>query len=497
MNAPQQRQGLWRFARNVSSLLTSDVVNRATSFVVYAAVGRSLGAMSFGQLLLAVSLFQLFARFSTLGLRDLVTREVAKDTGQTGRYLGNAGLLILGGSILASGAILILVALLGYASETVRVILFLFLGLLPFGITRVTEAVFIAWEQAKYIAWVNIPINLIQTTVALWLVLSGHNVGLVAVSMAAAYLAMAVLQWGLAVRMARPESYLLSLSFCRELLGSTVPFFGMQATIAITASINIVLLSKFVGEVGVGVYSAATQLLVPLVLVTETVASVLFPSMVRQARRGVGHLKRITHQAAEFTIAFILPAVALLVILGGSLLTAIYGSDPEFDESRRVLQILSFKQIELGITAIFARTLLTLGAEKRLLRILAVRTVVQLVAAFLLIWRYGVIGAAVAALIVGFVNVVMHYTSTARLLSGFGLLAALWRPAVGAAAMTVFLAVTSNLHDLIRLAGSGVIYLGVLGGLIAMSPGGFGRLWIQDTADEADTADAETSDPSG
>src|SRR5207247_10755537 len=80
---------------NALSILTSDVMNRATSFVVYAMVARKLGAFEFRQMSLALSLFYIFQIFAVSGVKTLLIREVAKDRSQTRKYFVN-GCMIVG-----------------------------------------------------------------------------------------------------------------------------------------------------------------------------------------------------------------------------------------------------------------------------------------------------------------------------------------------------------------------------------------------------------------
>ncbi|MCA9882969.1 MAG: hypothetical protein KC708_08370, partial [Anaerolineae bacterium] len=53
-NSAKQSSSLRKIASNMSSLIASDVINRVTSFVIYALVGRYLGAFAFGQMSLAL-----------------------------------------------------------------------------------------------------------------------------------------------------------------------------------------------------------------------------------------------------------------------------------------------------------------------------------------------------------------------------------------------------------------------------------------------------------
>ena len=61
-----------RFAGNVASLLTSDVLNKATTFAIYAMVSRYVGMHSFGQLSLGLLLLYTFQVFATIGLPTLL-----------------------------------------------------------------------------------------------------------------------------------------------------------------------------------------------------------------------------------------------------------------------------------------------------------------------------------------------------------------------------------------------------------------------------------------
>src|SRR5437899_12274886 len=71
---------------NALSILTSDAMNRATSFVLYALVARRLGAHEFGQLSLALTLFYIFQVLALAGLKTLTIRQVPIDRTQTRRY---------------------------------------------------------------------------------------------------------------------------------------------------------------------------------------------------------------------------------------------------------------------------------------------------------------------------------------------------------------------------------------------------------------------------
>src|SRR5690242_21375637 len=96
---------LKKVSANALSILSSDVMNRATSFVLYALVARHLGAHEFGQLSLALTLFYIFQVLAVAGLKTFTIRQVTIDRSQTSRYF-TAGCAIVTLSSFSSLALL-------------------------------------------------------------------------------------------------------------------------------------------------------------------------------------------------------------------------------------------------------------------------------------------------------------------------------------------------------------------------------------------------------
>src|SRR6266481_5025099 len=106
---------------NALSILTSDVMSRMTSFVLYALVARHLGAQEFGQLSLAFTLFYTFQVFAVGGLKTLIIRQVAKDRAQTQLYFINGCMIVALSSLASIAALWSFVHLMHYPPATNRV----------------------------------------------------------------------------------------------------------------------------------------------------------------------------------------------------------------------------------------------------------------------------------------------------------------------------------------------------------------------------------------
>lgn len=198
-----------RIAGNAISILTSDVLNRATTFVLYALVARHLSAFAFGQISLALTLFYTFQMVAVAGTKTLITREVARDRKQTGHYLVNGGMIVAVFSFLAMLLLLVFVRLMHYAASTAAIILLLSLGLLPYALSALYEAVFQAWERMHYIAHANVPVNLAKVCLA-WLLFSqGYGLYHLVILLLASYVAVAGIErWLLCRCMTVPRACL-------------------------------------------------------------------------------------------------------------------------------------------------------------------------------------------------------------------------------------------------------------------------------------------------
>lgn len=463
-----------RLAVNIGALFTSNVVNRATSFLVYAMVAAFLGARELGQLALAMSLFFLLNRFVLLGLETLTTREIAQDRDQTGRYLSTAGVMVAVSAVLSLPVAWGVVALMGYSDSTGRVILFLFLGMLPFALGQLTEATFVAWERSKLVAFSNSPVWIVQTGVAFLLLRGGRGVDAIALSIAAAYAAILCVHGLLLFVTIRP-----SIRFDRHhaprMLQSSLPFLGISGMNAIRSNANILLLSRFSSEAAVGLFAAANQLLTPMHLVFQATGMGAFPAMVRQFKSQASRVSVLAGRLLEFTLAMAVPAATGLFVLAGPILLLIF-RDAEFEQSAVVLRILAWTTVNMALTAVLGQVLWATNREGTAFRIAVMNTVAMVVIGSFLIWRFDVEGAALASLVVGMLYVVQHYFPLRRVVPLADLVGALWKPLVASAAMAVFLLSTPGAPLWLRISAGAAVYLVVLFVLYLLRAGGYSEL---------------------
>jgi len=461
---------LSRPVRNAVSLLTNDLVYKATFFVVYLLVARYLGASEFGKMSLSLSLFYTFQVLAMVGLKTLITRVVAKDKFKTDRYLVNGSLVVLVTSIFSILILLLFVNLMEYSQDTSSVILLLSMGLIPFSLSTVCEAVFQAWERMHYIAIANLPVSLARIFFTLFLLQQGKSLHQLVLMLLVSFVAVLALEWWLMYRYVTKPCIRFDLHFSLAIAKSARNFFGIQGLIAVRSSLYIVLLSMLATETIVGHFSAAIQFTVPFILIYGSIGRSVFPAMCRRFESNLQALKRITENTIELLLAIALPGAVGLFFLAGPALLLVYGED--FELASGALHIVAWSLIMRAATQVLGQVLWAGQREEVSFRIVVINTLVRFISGWILISQYGLIGAAISGLAAEVINLILHHLAVSRQFFKVALGRLVWKPVVASVFMGLSLSMMDRQWILRLVLSAGALYAGVLFALELWSVGG-------------------------
>ena len=466
---------LLTFVANAASLLTSDALNKITNFAIYAMVARYLGTRQFGQLSLALLLLYTCQVFTTAGLKTLITRQVAKRRSKTARYLVNGSVTVLLTSVLTTAGMILFAWGMRYSDETTLIVAILAMGLVPLGLTSVTDAIFRGWEKMHLIAWANVPVNLVKVAGAFLLLNAGFSVPAVAVLLVACrYLAL-VIEWTLLAANATTLWARVDRRFIKRLAGQGSTFLGMEGIIAVWASTNAVVLSKFGTESEVGLFIAASQLMQPVHLVYQSIVGSIFPAMCKKADLARGELKHLVRWIVELLALVGLPAAVALFFLADTCILMLYG-DASFLAATGVVRVMVFVLLLRTLTNAFGHALWAGSRERITLRIVAINLAVNVVVGLILIHRFGLMGAAWTTLIAATINTLQHYLACQDLVSGPPIGRRVWK-LLGSATLMVLCIIALPVPTLeISVFVGGFVYVLTAGAMLVVTHGGIGRL---------------------
>ncbi|GJQ59818.1 MAG: flippase [Candidatus Scalindua sp.] len=472
------RSGVRRITTNAASILASDISNRITTFVIYIFVARFLGALQFGQLALALNLFNTFQIISVAGLKSFVIREVAKNHDKTEKFLVNASFVVSLTSIISITILGIFVWIMEYSSAMSFTIIILSLGLIPFTLSHICDSLFQAQEKMQYITYSNLAVNVLKLSSVFLLLWTGGSLKQLIFLLFFSHIINLFLKLWFLLKQINRTGERVDLRYCLNMTKASFTFLGIDGVCAVMNCFNIILLSKFTGELGVGIYCAASQLMVPIALLFESVAVSVYPAMCRSFEAGIEKLELRSARVLEVLLAVVLPTTVALFFFADSLFLLIYGNK-NFSQSTVVLQIIVWGLIFRAISKVLGIALIASLKEKVTLQILLINMFTMFVSGFILISRYGVVGGALTTLIVSGVNFVQHYVHTTRILSSLSLPHMFWKPAIAVTTMAIMFFSFPELNIFVRGIIGSLIYLIVFAIILFITIGNLDQLKVR------------------
>lgn len=357
-----------------------------TLFLLVAA--RRLGPEVFGLYALLLTVMELLAIVSGSGFGNYLTREVAKNPGSAYQLLFRIVQLRFAYLFVLAAIAIPGLSLLRYSSSTIVSAALLSLTLLPRAVAESSQGIMRAMHRFGAVFW----IELLQGTVLLgagtFLLFEGLGIrGVIWAELASVLLGAAV-ALPIAVRLSPKRTQ--DVSDWRQLIRETFAF-NLYPLIGNTYDrVDVILLSKLVGNTAVGIYSVPYRAFLALSILPYGIMGTLLPSLSRSAwdqdeRERCGVTMQLLYAAALFLILVTMlladPAVRLMLGTG-------------YQGSVAVFKILAWATVPSFLNYALNIFLLARNREWVFLRTASVCTVVNVVANLLLIPRYSYIAAA-------------------------------------------------------------------------------------------------------
>lgn len=391
---------------HAGSVLTSNVVNRATSFIVYAMVARQLGAVSFGYLALATSVMLLGGRFVGLGLQHVMVRSAARDPAASARLLGSSLPAITLAWVVGFGAVEAYVRVAGHGGDAGTVIRIMYVAALGYAVAETCAGLLLARDPHR-IPRITAPIWLVQTGVAAWIILGlGLSVVAVSLTILAAQFAVAAVSVWVVLRMDGERLRLGTLHRSWALVREAKTFLALNMANTAASSVMLIIVDSLGTEVEVGIYAAAQQLFTPVALISEAMSMTLYPVLVRRMAvdRKSGKFIRL---CSEVVFAVVIPAAVGLMLLAEPLLGLVYGEET-FTGAGVVMRVLAISVAFRGVSLLFGQVLFASDDERASLGYAVVRATGVIGFGWMFMSAFGLVGAAFATVLTAVIHASLH-----------------------------------------------------------------------------------------
>jgi O-antigen/teichoic acid export membrane protein len=176
---------------------------------------------------------------------------------------------------------------------------------------------------------------------------------------------------------------------------------------------DVALLTAFVSlgitatRAGVGAYENAWRVSLIVLLLSQSIATTIFPQISNwDAEDATDRIEAVIPTSLLPASLLIIPALAGTIVLSKDILRVLFG--PEFTVAWLVLIVLMAEKILQGVHVVLGRSLQAIDRPDLAAYATVAAVVINLVLNILLIWQFGILGAAIATAVSFAVNTGLH-----------------------------------------------------------------------------------------
>ena len=380
-------------ARNTSFVLGAQAALKVLAFLFNIYVVRRLGDVHFGQYSIVVAYVAIFAIFTDWGMSTYAVREMARDRSQTSRLLPN----IVAIRVVLSLIITIIAPLsalwLGKESDMVLGILIASAGLILYAFQGPLDCALTARERLDYTSTFALINQLIFWGLGVLLLISGMGfIGLIIASLAG--VAVVALLSGRTLFKLGVGRLALSVRRWPQLVLAAIPFGISDISYVFMQRFDTVLMSFVLSNAAAGWYNAPWTLINMILLVAQSIAIAMYPSMVRSYTEDPEALPGVIWQAIKYLLIVCLPIAVGGTVLADRIIITLY--EETFANSIPVLQVMLWALPSLFLLELLGRVANTLYLERPAARINVINAIITVVLNLILVPTMGILGAALA-----------------------------------------------------------------------------------------------------
>lgn len=384
-------------AKNTALLTGASILQKAVAFIYFALIARMVGVESTGMYFLALAIVTTVAVFGDFGLTSVLIRDVAREQSRAKEFLkrmiGIKLLLIPLAVVMA----VVLPMTLGYSPESTFLIRCAIPIMLADTLSLTFYGVLRGMQELRYES-LGIFIGQSLTTIIGAAVLLG-----IGPSLPGLILALIIgSTWNMGFsayqlwRRFGIDAFLPSWESMMPILRAAFPFFLAAIFVKIYSYVDSFTLKAVIGDSAVGFYSVAYKLTYAFQFLPLAFVGALYPKLASQSKDPVA-LKKTFLDAQWYLALLAAPIVFGIAALAPQIIWLTYGS--AYNASVLPLTVLVFVLLPIFADFPVGSLLNSTGKQSTKTAIMGVTMVVNIASNFLLIPKFGVLGASIAGLL--------------------------------------------------------------------------------------------------
>lgn len=393
------KEGLQKYSIQTSWFFIAKIFSFILSFFMVALVARYLGPENLGKLSYAQSFIAIFSVFASLGVGQIVMRDLVAHPEKEHQILGTAFFIKLIAGIVTTIAVSITAFYTSTDSILTWLILIISLTFLiqPFG---VSSDVFTARVRGKYTALSQMILTVSIQALKLIIIFSGKGILFFAGILVLEALISVILNLYFYVKVFHhsPFTWYWDNTYAKTLTLASLPLLFVGASSYIFGQIDKVMLQPMISSEAVGLYTSATA-------ITQLVANfapgiivgALVPALINAHKTSIEMYYHRLRSLTLLTGSISLVTVLLIFIFAPLIIQVIYGE--QFIAAIPILRIFVWSSFLSILMMIASQHLIIINKTKVFLVISIVTAAINIILNYLLIPIFGMAGAATATII--------------------------------------------------------------------------------------------------
>lgn len=385
------------FIKNIGYNIIADFSNKIVNAVIILLLSHCLGVTDMGAYSVAHTFFNFGLLFSYWGFGTLLTRQVARDRNTYSKYLTSFTILRVLFAFVIIGVINIIIPHFGYIEQTQITIRIITIGILANTIVNLLYALFIAFEELKYLSIISVTIGVLKLIATYLVLVSGGSVVVVAVYFTVFEFLALLIGMGFAIHLLKGFKLDFDIKFSLDQVGKAFPFFLIALLVILDSRVEIIIISYLFNETIAGYYTAMITIMGGFSLFSEGIRNAVFPLLARYRVTAPLKLRELLLVLGKYITLITFPLSVNVFFLSGEIISLFFGSG--YDLSVSFLQIVIWTFISHSLTVVTIRMLFVLDKEKLLAISLFVTSSLTLGLNFIFVPSIGPDGVAMVRLL--------------------------------------------------------------------------------------------------
>lgn len=366
-------------------------------------VARYLGPSNYGLLSYATSLVVLFSAIATLGLDNIVVRDLVKDERKRDELLGTTFVLKIIGSILLLGILAIAIRFITNDNFTNLLIFIIALATI-FQSFNVIDFYFRSKVLSKYAVYAQTISGISSAIIKLLLIYFGMGLIYFAAVMVVESVILAI---GLITTYTKQKLNIFNwrpkFNLAKRLLRDSWPLILSGVAISIYMRIDQVMIKEMLDTKAVGNYAVAVRLSEVWYFIPMAITSSVFPAIINARKISeklyYGRLQKLYDLMTWLAIGIALPAT----FLADDIIRLLFGT--QYQDAAGVLRIYIWAGVFVFLGVASSHYLIAENYTRISFFRTFIGAIVNVILNIILIPKYGINGAAMATVVSYFVSV--------------------------------------------------------------------------------------------